>query len=155
MPDLTRFLSERELLELCLESVSALHLTTGEMERLKMGEFRPQMLLTLLAFAYTKRRYASEDIEWAAVHDRTIRYICAHTQPDYKTIRHFRKLHRALIEQCLRYVFEHGWRRAFGPVKTDFTFYQWWDSCLERQARAVAGERLELAIIADTAAAEW
>jgi hypothetical protein len=153
--DLRQFLSDRELLNLCLEAVQALNLTGAELDRLKRGEFRPQMMLTLLTFAYATRVYGSEEIESTLRENASFRYICARKYPDARTIRQFRRFSRAHLEASLAQVFENAWRRAFRPVDTDFTFFHWFDGRLDLLARQAARERLELAVISDTAAFEW
>src|SRR5436853_6060311 len=56
---------------------------------------RPQMLLTLLAYAYSTGVYGSREIVEATVREPTMRYICARTYPDWLVLRRFRRQHRA------------------------------------------------------------
>lgn len=153
--DLRHYVSESELLQFCLEAVQALNLSPEEVKRTTVDDFRPQMLLTLLTFAYACRSYGSEDIEWSTHHDRTMRYICARTFPQARTLRQFRRQYRPLIERCLQDVLERAWRTAFCPVKTDYAFHSWLESRLHAVAALAARQRLQFAVMSDTVAFDW
>jgi hypothetical protein len=153
--DLRQFLSERELLNLCLEAVQSLNLTSTELSRWKPGDLRPQMLMTLLTYAYATRVYGSEEIEMSLRHNPTCRYLCARRYPDARTLRRFRHLNRARLEASLAFVFENAWPMACGKDATDFEYYHWPNGRWSSLAQEAARERLQLAIITDTAFAEW
>lgn len=107
-PDLRESLGEQILLKLALDAVQSLDPSSLNGAVVRTGKFRPQMLLTLLGYCYAARIYGSRDIEWAIRHDKTVRYICARTFPDWQAIRRFRRDNRQLVEQCLRYVLTKG-----------------------------------------------
>jgi len=155
LKDLRQNYGEIVLLNTCLEAVQSLNLTSAELEDLKVGNFRPQMMLTLLTYAYASQIYSSENLEWATLHDDTIRYICARTNPSIKSIRQFRKLNRPHLERCLSFVIEKIWRATFCPVESDYAFYSWFESRLQYLAQSDARERIEFAVMTDTVAFEW
>src|SRR5688500_11192746 len=102
--DLRQRLGTNKLLRWALEAPQAVAGAAAETLHARFGDFRPQMMLTLLSFAYASSCYGSEDIERAIESDRTFRYICARVYPDSKAIRRFRRLFRAALDQSLAYV---------------------------------------------------
>ena len=97
--DLSQEVGARELLAVVLEEVLAVGpgaWSSGE----KLPEFRPQMMLTLVTYAYSVGIYGSRDLEDAMDTDPTIRYICARSFPDWVSIRRFRRRNRDLVELC-------------------------------------------------------
>lgn len=107
------------------------------------------MLLTLLTYCYAARIYGSRDIEWAAVSDQTVRYICARTFPDWNTLRRFRRRNRAVLEQTLAYVFKQAWAFRLDEGETEYVGYDWFESKLNDEVSAAARERLEIAALMD------
>src|SRR5947209_4834415 len=101
--DVRESLGEQILLKLALDAVQSLE--PSKLNAAVTGEptIRPQMMLTLLAYCYAARIYASQDIACASRNDPSVRYICARTVLDWRTIRQFRRNNRELVEQCLAY----------------------------------------------------
>src|SRR5207253_2479368 len=114
---LSSTLGDRGLLHLVLEAVQAADWSLAQPSAEQDGRFRPQMMLTLLAFCYASGLYGSRDIEWATRIDRTIRYICAHQFPDWLAIRRFRRQNRQLLKQCLMLVLERARALKLDPVQ--------------------------------------
>lgn len=151
--DLSRYLGPKPLLKLVLDAVQSVDEQIPPRCR-KQGEFRPQMMLTLLTYSYASTVYGSKDIEGEIELDRTVRYICARTFPDWQAIRRFRRKYRDLIHQCLVYVLKQTWALRFDEGEADYVGYEWFESELIEQVNKVAGERLELAILMDGAESE-
>lgn len=63
------------------------------------------VLRTLLTYCYTMGILASEEIESAARHDSTIRYLCANHFPDWQEVRAFRRKNVVWLVEALNHVF--------------------------------------------------
>jgi hypothetical protein len=107
------------------------------------------MMMTLLTYCYGASLYGSRDIEWAIRHDRTVRYICARTFPDWHAIRRFRRRHRELIRECLTYVIKQVWALKFDEGEADYVGYDWFESEFVGQVQAEALDRLDVAALMD------
>jgi transposase len=149
--DLSRFLGPRGLLRLVLDAVQTIDPARFAPEDRCRPAYRPQMLLTLLAYCYATRIYGSRDIEWETRYDKTVRYICAHTFPDWNALRRFRRRNRALLEQTLAYVLKQSWALKFDDGETDYVGYDWFESELNREVRKAASNRIEVATLMDGA----
>jgi len=132
--DLRSLVGERRLIELALEAAQIVGEALPRPERIVEDQPSPRMLLTLLAYCYASGIYSSEDIEWACEDDGAVRYICANTFPDQNTIRRFRRANRPWIEACLT--------RLHDAV------------CGADETSAFASQKIELAIMMDTAACD-
>src|SRR6267143_6161582 len=97
--DLLECLGQHTLLKLALEAVQSLDASKLDAAVSGDPQLRPQMMLTLLSYCYAARIYGSREIEWAIRNDKTVRYICARTFPDWRAIRRFRRNNRELVEQ--------------------------------------------------------
>lgn len=139
--DLSQAVGARELLAVVLEEVLAVGPGAWSC-REKLPEFRPQMMLTLVTYAYSVGIYGSRDLEDAMDTDPTIRYICARSFPDWVSIRRFRRRNRAVVEQCLTRVLSRGWQQWTGDDTAPG---------LEVAARLAARERLDTAALMDGA----
>jgi hypothetical protein len=139
--DLRSWLDEQEVLGLALESVQSLAANDAAFRQLRFETFRPQMMLTLLAYCYATDTYGSDDVEWAADHETSVRYICGGQRPDRQTVRRFRRVHRSRIEGCLTSMFKEALARRSGEDDAG-------------QASVWAGRKLDLAVLTDTAAAD-
>ncbi len=64
-------------------------------------EYPRQMMLTLLAFAYSRGVLASEQIEDRVPKDTMLRYVAAGRRPSAKLIRSFRRGHHDELQQIL------------------------------------------------------
>ena len=106
--DLRRWLGRRGLVGLALEAVQTVDWRVYPVTE-DSQEIRPQMMLTLLSYCYAAGMCGSQDIEWAAQSDKTVRYICAGKEPDWLTIRRFRRRNVELLRQCLAYILKHAW----------------------------------------------
>jgi transposase len=147
--DLSRFLGARGLLRLALDAVQAIDSAGFAPEDRCRPAYRPQMLLMLLTYCYASRIYGSRDVEWATRYDKTVRYICARTFPDWNALRRFRRRNRALLEQTLAYVFKQSWALKFDDGETDYVGYDWFESELNREVRKAAINRIEVATLMD------
>jgi transposase len=152
--DLSRLLGERGLLNLAYGAVQ-----TVDEEQLKEAArrspgFRPQMMLSLLTYCYLSTVYGSRDIEWSVDRDRTIRYICARTFPDWQNIRRFRRQNASLVRQCLVHVLKQTWALKFDQGEADYVGYEWFESELLEQIQEAAEARLRLSMLMDGAESE-
>lgn len=152
--DLSRIVGERALLQLALDSIQTLNPELLKEAARRMPDFRPQMMLTLLAYCYASSIYGSKDIEWAVEHDRIARYICARTRPDWQSLRRFRRQNRELLAQCLLYVMKQTWALKFDRGEADYVGYEWFEGDLLERLSQGATERLEVAALMDGAESE-
>lgn len=136
--DLRSLVGERRLIELALEAAQIVGEALPRPTRSMQDRHSPQMLLTLLTYCYAAGIYAAEDVEWACESDAVVRYICAKTWPNQDALRCFRRANRPWIEACL------GW--VYGKAcPTDIA---------STALAALVRQKLELAILLDTAACE-
>ena len=149
--DLSRTLGGQRLLKMVLEAVQAVDPRRFSSKEVRTAEFRPQMMLTLLTYCYTTSLYGSYDIEWAISQDKTIRYICARTYPDWQTIKRFRRQHREMLQETIAAVLKQAWALKFDEGELDYNGYEWFESELLDQVSAAAAERLDLAVLMDGA----
>lgn len=147
--NLTRIAGERGLLMLVLDATQSLDLQTLPKLETVSPILRPQMMLTLVTYAYASSLYESRDIESAIPTDATIRYICAGSRPDQFAIRNFRRRNREAIRQCLVYVLKQCWARKFDRGEADYAGYEWFETQLNDQLTAAANERIDAAIMFD------
>jgi hypothetical protein len=144
--DLRQRVGSNHLLRWALEAPQNLEASAAETLKARFGDFRPQMMLTLLSFSYASSCYGSEDIERAIESDRTVRYICARIFPDAKAMRRFRRLFRPALDQCLAYVL----RQAAIELSETMSL----GAEVEQQVLATTTEKIELAVVMDRCAAE-
>ena len=149
--DLSRYFGSQSLLKLVLDSVQSVDELLPPLNKRTVSEFRPQMMLTLLTYSYASTIYGSKDIESEIERDRTIRYICARTFPDWQILRRFRRTYRDLIHQCLVNIFKQMWALRFDEGEADYVGYEWFESELIEQVNKAASERLDLAVLMDGA----
>ena len=144
--DLRQRVGANNLLRWAIEAPQTLDASAGEMVKARFGDFRPQMMLTLISFSYASSCYGSWDIERAIESDRTTRYICARIYPDAKAIRRFRRLFRSALDQCLAHVLRQAALEMSGsaPLSNE----------LEQQVLSATTEKIELAVIMDRCATE-
>jgi hypothetical protein len=152
--DLTRCVGERGLLKLALDAVLTLDTAKLKEARRRSPDFSPQMMLTLLTYCYSASLYGSRDIEWMIRRDRTVRYICARTYPDWQSLRRFRRQHRELLRQCLAYVMKQTWALKFDEGEADYVGYEWFESELLDLVNQSALSRLDFAALMDGAESE-
>jgi Transposase domain (DUF772) len=149
--DLTCWLGERELLKLALEAVQTVPSPLPGIPGDHGQILRPQMMLTLLAYCYCASLYGSRDIEWAAHNNKTIRYICARTYPDWLAIRRFRRQHRDLVGQCLAHILREAWARIWDHQETEFASGFRFEPDFYKQVAATVKTKIETAAIMDGA----
>lgn len=147
--DLTAVTGERGLLMLILDAAQS-----QEMQSLPRLEtisplLRPQMMLSLVTYAYASSLYGSRDIEAATGTDATMRYICAGSRPDQYAIRNFRRRNREAIRQSLVYVLKQCWAWQFDRAEADYAGYEWFETQLNNQLAVSANERIDAAIAFD------
>ena len=143
--DLRQRVGAQNLLRWALEAPQTVEGPAAETLKARFGDFRPQMMLTLLSFAYASSCYGSEDIEAAIERDRTFRYICARIYPDAKAIRRFRRSFRPALDQCLAYVLRGAAVEMIGAAL---------NAELEQQVLSATTEKIELAVVMDRCATE-
>lgn len=146
--NLTRWVSQRTLVSLVLDAVQIIDDRALSPRSPTRPELAPRMMLTLATYCYATAVYGSHDIEWSAVHDSMVRYICAHTRPDWRSIRQFRRQHRDIISRCLVHILQEAWtmRRDHTAVCS----FQAWDEAAARdRIETSAISRLEAAGIVD------
>ena len=148
--DLSLCLGQNGLLRIALDAVQTVDPNRFGIDNRKPPAFRPQMMLTLLTYCYSASIYGSRDIEWAIRHDRTVRYICARTYPDWEAIRRFRRRHRSLIQECLAYVMKQTWALKFDEGEADYVGYDWFESEFVGQVNTEALDRLDVAALMDS-----
>jgi hypothetical protein len=148
-PDLRESLGEPILLKLALDGVQSLDPAKLKLAANGTAPLRPQMMLTLLSYCYAARIYGSRDIEWAIRNNATVRYI-VRTCPGWRSMRRFRRNNRELLEECLAYVLKKAWLLQ---LDADCASADWSGagSDLDRKSLAEARQKIEVAIIMDTA----
>ena len=144
--DLRQRVGSNNLLRWALEAPQNVEGSAAETLQARFGDFRPQMMLTLLSFSYASSCYGSEDIERAIESDRTVRYICARIFPDAKAIRRFRRLFRPALDQCLAYVL----RQAAMELSDTMSL----GADVDQQVLSATTEKIELAVVMDRCATE-
>lgn len=148
--DLSQCLGPAGLLQVTLDAVQNIDPKGFGIDHRNPPEFRPQMMLTLLTYCYSASIYGSRDIEWYMIHDRTIRYICARTFPDWQSLRRFRRRHRELVRECLAYVMKQTWALKFDGGEADYVGYEWFESEFLSQVNTEALDRLDVAALMDS-----
>ena len=118
-------------------------------------EFRPQMMLTLLSYCYAAGICGSQDIEWAAQSDKTVRYICAGKEPDWLTIRRFRRRNAELLRQCLAYILKHAWASRANCGSSSEPIIDWSESNFDHQIDCSVRNRIDAAIFLDAVANDF
>src|SRR5689334_13178601 len=71
--DLNEWVGGLTLLGLALDSVQTVHWDLNEKALQTSGPFRPQMLLTLLTYCYSRGIYGSQEIVQAIQQDKNVR----------------------------------------------------------------------------------
>ena len=129
-PDVREWLPEDHLVWFLIEVVaemdtSAFHSRRAR-ARVRQGRagFDPDMLVTLLLYAYANKQHSSRQIERLCVVDVAFRVICAQDGPDHSTIARFRAEHESaftdLFEQVLIVCGRAGLGRV-GSIAVDGT----------------------------------
>jgi hypothetical protein len=134
--DLRNWLDERTLAFVVLEAQQAVEPAYWKQDvALQSADApRPQVLLTLLTYAYASGTLPSEEIERQTEKDSTFRYLCARTYPTESTLRQFRRQNRVLIRQCLARVFEAAWQQRFGETPNAELSQMWLPALLNLEA---------------------
>ena len=149
--DLRRWLGRRGLVALALEAVQTVdwrvYPVTDDSQ-----EIRPQMMLTLLSYCYAAGICGSQDIEWAVQSDKTVRYICAGKEPDWLTIRRFRRRNAELLRQCLAYILKHACVLRAGRGLPSEPTIDCSESNLDPQIACSVRNRIDSAIFLDAVA---
>jgi hypothetical protein len=153
--DLSQVIGERGLLKLALDSVQTIEPARLTPPGSMQGEFRTQMMLTLLTYCYASSLFGSRDIESATDTDATIRYICARTPPNWLSIRRFRRHYREAVLDCLIYVMKQVWALKFDEGEADYVGYDWFESDVVAQIDSAARQRLDVAALMDGAENEY
>lgn len=149
--DLRETLGEDILLKLALGAVGSMNAARLETMARNTSTFRPQMMLTLLSYCYAAGIYASQEIERCIRDNRMVRYICAHQYPDWQAIRRFRRLNRELVDQCLSYVLKKAWLLELDQSGEEWSSSNSIGGEIDKAIAAAVRNKIELAIIMDTA----
>ena len=152
--DLRAWLGERQLMDLALEAVQTVTLEQPTFGGQRGEQLSSQMMLTLLTYCYATDTYGSEDVEWSAENEFAPGYICAHTRPDWQTVRRFRKANRARIEECLVQVLNRAVTRRFTDVGVEDPWSRLVEVDLLAETTEWARRKIQLAILMDTAASD-
>jgi transposase len=127
-PDMREWFPDDHLAWLVLEIVAQLDTSALHARHPSAGAGRaaydPDMLLTLLIYAYCQGVRSSRQIEQRCITDVAFRVLCAQDTPDHSTISRFRVDHQdgfaALFTQVLQVAAAAGLTR-FGTVAIDGT----------------------------------
>jgi transposase len=112
-------------------------------------EFRPQMMLTLLSYCYAAGICGSQAIEWAAQSDKTVQYICAGKEPDWPTIRRFRRRNAELLSECLAHILKHACTLKADCGSTSEPTIDCSESDLDHQIACAVRSRIDTAVFLD------
>jgi hypothetical protein len=151
---LRRWLGRRGLVGLALEAVQTVDWRINPVAD-GSQEFRPQMMLTLLSYCYAAGICGSQDIEWAAQSDKTVRYICGAKEPDWLTIRRFRRRNVELLRQCLAYILKHACALRAGRESSSEPTVDWSGSNVDHQIACAVRNRIDAAIFLDAVANDF
>jgi len=153
-PDLSQVMGCRALLQLCFDAVQQIAPERLAEARERIPGCRTEMLITLLTYCYSVGIYDSWDIESANRTDRTVRYICAGTRPEWQTLRRFRRHNREILRDSLVHVMKQTWAFHFETGEADYAGYDWFESELIKEFTETAMARLDLAALLDRADAD-
>ncbi|WP_433665256.1 transposase [Nocardia sp. CA-128927] len=107
-PDMREWLSDSDPVWLVIEAVAGLDTSRLHAKRRTGGVGRagydPDMLLTLLIWAWAQGQRSSRKIEWLCSRDVTFRVICAGDVPDHVTIARFRGELADVVEELFTQV---------------------------------------------------
>ena len=148
------------LVSLVLSAVEAVDWPGKEKNFARQGgpNFQSGMLMALLTYCYAIGIYSSQDIEASIREDKTVRYLCANTSPDWKTLRRFRKSHRDPLKKCLLNVLHQALLIRFGDSQMDWApadqavaqaLDRWFEPLCVPSPSAEAEERLNRACFMD------
>jgi hypothetical protein len=97
--DASQRIEQNELMRLVFEAV---HETNWPPAITPIGDATPEPVLrTVLTFCYACSVFSSAEIEAAAKHDTTVRYLCANDFPQFEEIRRFRRRNIAHLRESL------------------------------------------------------
>ncbi|MDX6252234.1 MAG: hypothetical protein QOF10_5594 [Kribbellaceae bacterium] len=127
-PSMTDWLPDGHLAWFLIDAVKAMDTAPFHAGRVRSGQGRaaydPDMLVTLLLYAYAHRVHSSRQIERLCTVDVAFRVICAQDVPDHSTISRFRGEHedafKALFIQVLILCAQEGLGRV-GSIAVDGT----------------------------------
>jgi hypothetical protein len=139
--DLRSWLDEQQVVEFAREAVQTVVANDRAFGQAAFEQFRPQVLLTLLAYCYATDTYGSDDVEWAAQNETAGRHLCGGQRPDPQSVRRFRRRYRPQIEQCLAAMFNEA--LAYRSGESDAAAASVW-----------ARRKVDLAVLTDTAAVD-
>ena len=90
--DLAEWVGAVRLMQLTLEATEGAHVDSDRFATGRLGEVIPtRMLLTLLAYAYSRGIYASQDVEDAVGRLADFRYLASGDVPNLAVLRRFRR----------------------------------------------------------------
>jgi hypothetical protein len=106
--DLRERTGEAGLVRFVLEAVQTVNVPrTGPAACDGAGNpLRPQVMLSVLTYAYGIGLYGSHQIALATLREGGLSYLCAGAQPDAQALRRFRRRHREHVKHCLQRVLE-------------------------------------------------
>lgn len=150
LPDnLSRWIPKRQLLGLVLDAVQTVEFSAAGAKPDARRRFRPQMMLTLLTYAYAAGIESSEAVLRAIKEDPTVRYICAHHYPEWNEIRLFRRHHREQLLQALQQVYLQAWAARLEEGVASFEGFEWFEDVLRAAITRKVDHKIERAILLD------
>ena len=144
--DLTEWVEKTKLLEWIEEEVEKFDWANPELVAYlqRDPEYRPKMLLALLAYAYSTQIFGAEEIVRRCYGDVVFRLICDNAAPSGQEITRFRRENRGLLRGLLLAVFVR-------VVKAQFELGDaWLPPGIKRYLLNSAVERLNIARHMDT-----
>jgi hypothetical protein len=160
--DLTEWVGSIALVRLALQAVDQAGLRGPQpVFPTASSRCRPNMLLTLLTYAYAKGLTGSRDIELAIPGNQALKYIAAGDRPDWNTLRLFRRRNVALIRACLAEILRQAWEQRYPGAPKAVTDRSYTADALDRWLAPTtpdfyqeAVKRVSLAIQTDTLLAD-
>jgi hypothetical protein len=98
------------------EEIGALDWSNPEVIRFleENPNFRPRVLLTILAYAYSTGHYESDEISHLCATDAMLRAICGHPAPSKRALERFRRDNRGLLKSLLAQILKRALRAKYG-----------------------------------------
>jgi hypothetical protein len=159
--DLRRWVSEPVLVAWVLGIVADLISQHRQTPESPLSERHPPLptMLTVLTYCYVTGRYPSDEIEGAALTDRTVRYLCANHFVASTAVRRFRRVHRGLLRFCVLSLYRRAWHHRFGLTEGASNLppgpgrgESQREAALSDLFATAAEEKIQHAILADTMA---
>lgn len=126
--DLRDWLPENHIVHFIIEAVEAISPNVNfHLNKRGSGskQFSPEMMMELLIYSYSTKRFSSYAIEKATYTDIPMMYITAMNHPDHNTINNFRKNNKEAFKQVFTQVLllaqNTGLMKKLGTISVDGT----------------------------------